>query len=770
VRRIFSLNGENWRLRSVSSEPLPVPPDRTSPAPGSEWLPARVPGDVRADLWRADRIPDPRLAPAESAWVDRCGWCYETRFDVERRPGERVHLLMEGVDYVSWTYLNGRRLAPEAGHEGMFSRQVYEVTGCLGEENVLAVFLQGSDYLVDGHRRSLWERLLDRMEGGLGQRAERFQTAKCQMSFGWDFAPCVRTMGVWDDVYLVRSGEVFIQDLWVRPLLECDASLRVTLTFDAARAGRGCFRLALSGRNFACPPQVHILDAAWHKGGQSLSWTIPVQDPRLWWPWDHGTPYLYRFAVEAYLADDRLSDCVVESVGLRDVKLLRNPQAPPDRSPCVICINDEPVYARGANWVPADILPGEVTAGDYDRLLDRTRQAHMNALRVWGGGLREKRAFYDRCDELGLLVWQEFPLACAFLTRYPRNPEYLDLLEREGRAIVRALRNHPSVVLWCGGNEFHPGRHREAVARLRVAVEQEDGDRPFRPVSPHGGDVHNWDVWHGQAPVTEYETRSSPGEQQFVSEYGLQSPPDVESLRTFLPPGAVWPPGPAWEERSAQLDRLRRYAAPLLAGQTAARRSASLDLETFVLASQRAQALGLQIAIEHLRRSTYICSGTLVWQLNEPWPAICWSLIDYYGRPKIAYHAVRRAYNPLLVSLEYPIQRYEVGDRLEGKVWVINDHPLAFPGCCVEVALVDEAGQVSESWLHTMRVEADSARPVGQVEWQLPQGLCWRVRAYLFQGADLVSENEYDLTFYDPYRVSPLFRFYQWMARQLVRG
>jgi beta-mannosidase len=745
-------------------------------------MPAQVPGNVRADLSRAIKIPDPHLDPQASTWVDRHPWLYETQFTLDRSANERLHLVLEGVDYVSWVYLNGHRLSPKAGHEGMFSQQIYETTDCASQDNTLAILIQGSDYLVDGSRRSRWERFLDRIEPGPGhERTERYQTVKCQMSYGWDFAPPVRTMGVWDDVYLVRSQDITIHDLWLKPVFEAEPALAVAVTVGAPPDGlaremeRGRLRMVLSGHNFACDPQIHDFDVEWPgsqaRGAQTFSWTLPVEDPRLWWPWDHdpcgtGAASLYDLTVQAYLADGTLSDEVTETVGLRRIGLEPNPHAPSDSLPWVMHINGEPAYVRGANWVPADILPGQVDANDYRALLELARDANMNALRVWGGGLREKRAFYDLCDEMGLLVWQEFPVACAFLTRYPRSAAYLDLAEREGRAIVRALRNHPSVVFWCGGNEFRPERHRDLVTRLDVAVKEEDGTRPFSPASPHRGDVHNWDVWHGEASVTEYTSEGYARRCQFASEYGLQAPPGVDALRAFLPAGELWPPGPAWEAHNAQLQALLRYARPFLNhGGATVTELEDVDLEAFVQAAQHAQAIGLQIAIEHLRRKKYACSGSLVWQLNEPWPAISWSLIDYLWHPKPAYQAVRRAYNPLLVSLEYPIRRYAKGDVLAGTVWVINDRKLDHPGCCVQLELWDEQGELHESWLHTMAVRADSVRAVGQIEWILPQDGDWTAIARLYQGDKVLTENRYDLSFYDTYRVSIFRRINRWLAR-----
>ena len=279
------------------------------------------------------------------------------------------------------------------------------------------------------------------------------------------------------------------------------------------------------------------------------------------------------------------------------------------------------------------------------------------------------------------------------------------MVESETREIVRQVRNHPSVVLWCGGNEFNPQRNRPVVEAMRRAAIDEDGTRPFQAASPYGGDSHNWKIWHQFYPPESYQQDTA----QIMTEFGLQAPPVVESLRRFLPLEEMWPPASVWTFHRAQMGKLWHYAQiPNLKS----------EMETFVEASQRAQARGIQIAVEHARRRKYATSGFLVWQFNSPWPAIDWALVDYYRVPKLAYHRLAEIANPLLVSLNYPLRRYAPGDALTADVWVINDWLREFPGCRVEVALQD-VQQVFE-----VNVKPDSAELIGRVTWTLPG---WRL-------------------------------------------
>jgi beta-mannosidase len=312
--------------------------------------------------------------------------------------------------------------------------------------------------------------------------------------------------------------------------------------------------------------------------------------------------------------------------------------------------------------------------------------------------------------------------------------------------------------LWCGGNEFSPDRNRPLVATLARAVEDEDPSRPFLPASPHGGEGHNWQVWHNYYPPSAYLADDA----SFASEFGLQAAPDIQALRRFLPTEELWPPGPSWLAHGAGLEKLARYAQPFLqaappasvrSGAEASRRPDNASqggLEAFVRASQRAQAEGLQIAIEHYRRrKAGGCGGALVWQLNEPWPAISWALLDFRRQPKDAYHAVQRAFQPLLVSLEYPLRHYRAGEALPLHIWLIHDGDQPRPGCTLNITLWDQDGQSFRAHRQPVDVTAHSAQLAGQATWILPPGTSWRLTCDITDGTEVLTSNEYRLDAHD---------------------
>jgi beta-mannosidase len=749
-RRILDLNGDSWALGQAPAGANPGQAAWHELDRVEEWLPATVPGNVRADLLRAGRLPDLAVGTQldSAQWADDHCWWLTRNFALPRAPSDRVHLVLRGLDYIGDLFVNGHHLGR---HEGMFSPQVHEVTHLLAEENRLAVRVLGSRWLPQD-RSNYWEKFLNQLEakaGGLpGYHPHRRDTLKCQMGFGWDFAPPLRTMGLWDDVYAVMSRKAYIQDVRVR---QRPAGSGVVLTIatdlDTICECAARIRCTLRGETFEGEFLVVERPVALAAGRSRQSVELEEPQPYLWWPWDQGYPHLYRLCVEVW-SENRLLDSCTQTIGFRQVEL----------DDWTLYINGQRVFARGANWVPADILPGRVTRNDYRELLTLARKANMNMVRIWGGGLREKRALYDLCDRLGIMVWQEFPIACAYLTRYPRSPEYLHLLKAEARAIVRDLRSHPSVVLWCGGNEFSPRRNKPLVTVLEEIVAAEDPSRPFLPASPGGGDRHNWRVWHQFAPPQVYCEDGA----LFASEFGLQALPHPDTLRSFLPQAELESPGPSWTYHGANLKKLQRYARPF---QQAGERS----VETLIEASQRAQSNGLQIAVEHYRRrKAQGCGGALVWQLNEPWPAISWALVDHFRRPKLAYETIARLFNPVLISLDYMPQRFGAGRRFGPAVWIVNDRPEAFPGCRVEIALWNKAHQRVLEWVHVTDIAADSAEVVGHLTWILPPDSAGLVTCRLTRDGEVLGVNEYDLDVYDGIQATPLQRLRAWITGLLL--
>lgn len=769
TRFTLDLGDSSWSFGQVPRRPFSAPDVYDLPAV-TEWLPAVIPGNVRTDLLALGRIPDPFFGEQykESLWVEEVDWWY--RRTVEPPPmysaESRAFLIFEGIDYLSAIFANGREMAR---HEGMFSRQIVEITEALRAGPVeVAVRLWGSSALPKRRltwQERLWQKLATPLyRSWIGIYPDRSATLKCQMSFGWDFAPPIRTMGIWDEVSLVVSGPVFIAEASVQSSVVSHqksevsdrfssfspADLTIILTLDTDQPRRIETDISVTPANFegaAFGPFRFTLDLPAGLSRHRLPCHLPAA--ALWQPWDRGQPHLYRVQVSLAGPGGEPLDEVTLRTGIRSVGLHE----------WQFSLNGQREFIRGLNWVPADSFPGRLRAEDYARLLKMARDSGANLLRVWGGGLREKRAFYDLCDELGLLVWQEFPFACLFLDSYPRDPAYLALVEAECSAIVRQLSHHPSLVVWCGGNEFSRSRNRPLLDTLAALVAHHDGTRPFIPVSPsfdRGGDAHNWHVWHGQAPIRHYQTETA----RFLSEFGLQALPHLDTLQAALPD-----PATGWETHHADLQKLERYTALFNEPSAICHQPLAVHRSPFTIHnSQLAQAAALQTAIEHMRRRKGEGGGVCVWQFNEPWPAISWAIVDYFGRPKLAYEHLADWYNPVLVSLKFPTgRRWQVGQTFSAEIWAINDSQNAFTACELQVKL-------DETLIHSQRLDlpADSAQCVGQFSYGLshPPG---QITLNLYNGAEFLARNSYDLNWADEAVYPFSARLRRWVADWVLR-
>ena len=758
ARRVLDLSRATWEFGPVRARPWGAHPSNDL-GQVAEWLPATVPGDVRADLLAAGRIPDPfyGVQARASAWVDGLDWWYRARLSLPLQDGERAFLVCEGIDYLSAVYADGQLLGR---HEGMFSRQVYELTALARRaargEVELAVRLWGNDTVrrLSCSRLTAWERLLARLEHWaqpkLAPFAQRAALLKANYGFGWDFAPPLPSLGIWDDIYIVLARGVYLADAWVHaePKGERDAQVRVRLSLDADAPQQAEAVLVIRPRNFVGQDQEFRFPLRLAAGSQTCTLTCALTDARRWEPWERGFPHLYELLVTLHApGSPDLLDGLCIPFGVRTVERTSG-------APWVFRINGKPLFLRGANWVPLDIFPGRLRAADYQAMVQQAREMGINFLRVWGGGLREKRAFYDACDAAGTLVWQEFPFACAFIGRFASAAGFRSLVREEARAIVRALRNHPSLFLWCGGNEFGPARHRLLVDTLADAVSAEDGTRPWHPASPGIGESHHWTVWHRLAPPAAYrEERAA-----CVSEFGLAAAPAPSSLARFLPPAERWPPGEGWRQHHAEMKKLQRYAC------ADARGLGEAALQAFVEASQRAQAHGLQVGIEAFRRRKYATAVIAFWMLTEPWPAFSWGVIDYYRQPKQAGQMLRRAYQPLLISLDYPLGPHRQGETLEASLWVVNDTLLPYNGCEARLQL-----DGVEIYRQEVDVAPDGCQHIAGVRFTLGKGP-WQIQAELRRHGEVLAWNRYDLRQPEPRGgVSLLGKARGWIARWLLR-
>ena len=687
-----------------------------------EWMSAKVPGDVITDLVRAGKIAHPYydFNSNNLLWVNNCNWLYRTDFLADLEPGERLWVLFRGIDYQSQIRLNGEK---NFDHIGMFSYIWVDGTDLVkeGQENQLEVLLFGLGNIPFSKISAL---------DILSSEEKRRKLTKTQMSFGWDFAPRLIGAGIWDKVELFKTGPVAIQDLGIRAKNSGEVELEVEL--DSTKAGLGIIKIEVFPENFGDKKPVLAQNFPVNlkpgKSGHNLKFQI--SNPKLWWSFDLGEPNVYRLKMEIVI-EDKLSDRVDETFGFREISWEQNPDAQEGWN-WVLKLNGKRVFLRGANWVPPEALFGQLSEDRYEDLIKLAREANINIFRIWGGGNREREVFYELADKAGIMLWQEFPFACIFTLNYPTEQSFLNLVEQEVSEIVRSTRNHPSVILYSGGNEFDVKRNKKLVERMRSAVKRYDPGTRFIPASPAEGDSHNWLVWHQKGNLEDYFSDSH----ALMSEFGLQAFPGLETLEKYMAPELIWPIGKAHIHHNLGQKKMMKYLSAIPHPET---------LEGYIFASQKMQAYYYQRAIEHWRIRKYRYSGTLFWQFNEPWPAICWSVIDYELNPKLSYERIKDSYNPLLVSADLELRRWSPEENFSTELYLVNDYHQKFSDLKISAYI---NGELIARF--SADVEPDSVLKLGAIKTQLPSESPLELELFVKKDGKVLSKNYYELEIYDP--------------------
>jgi beta-mannosidase len=690
-----------------------------------DWLEIAVPGSVHRTLIAAGRIPDPFYDQNETAcaWMEEREWWFRLDLGAPAeppKPDERWRLVFHGLDTFATVWLDGEELGR---HENMFRPALFDVTERLrpGKRLVLALCFDPPLAHVEGKSVSAW-----------GRNPERTVMRKAQFGYGWDW-------GFWRPVELRRERKAALVGVHFSTV---DLTSRHDCAVVAVRveAERFATTGSLVARMRLTPPDganrgaelVHELEL--DGSGDQLDATayLTIENPTLWWTHDLGEPARYTLDVSLTQGDGVL-DRDRRGVGIRALALDQAPD-PEERGTRFFrfVLNGAPIFARGADWIPCDSFVEAIPVERYVNLLTAARNANMTMLRIWGGGIYEHDVFYETCDRLGLLVWQDFMFACAM---YPEDdPVFVAEVDAEARYQIRRLRSHPCLALWCGNNEnqwLHDMRYWNDPSPppygelyyneiLPAAVAELDGRTPYWPGSPFGGDdhndqrqgnVHNWNAWHGNVPRRfgeEPRTNRTPegvsylryaeDMGRFCSEFGMHAAPVLEALRRVIPEDQLYHHSPSMDWHNK--DNPKNKGDMLMEGTT----GLPGDLKEYIDFSQLAQAEGLKFGIEHFRRRKPHCSGTLVWQLNDCWPVLSWSVLDYYGFGKAGYFYLKRVFAPVLASFKaLPDGGVEL--------WVTNER-LTPVVDTVTVRLASFDGSVVWEEERTIEVPANSSRAV----------------------------------------------------------
>ncbi|HWD29636.1 MAG TPA: glycoside hydrolase family 2 protein [Rhizomicrobium sp.] len=650
------------------------------------WIAVRAPGDTYLALHAAGRIPHPFADDNEktSAWVEGREWWWRTTFQAPRTAadGARLRLIFEGLDTFAAIWLNGERIGTT---DNMFRAFDFDVTSLLaaGTNHLAVAFTPPSAITKDMALKAF------PASGAQIADSKRNMIRKAQFGWGWDWGPCLPTVGIWQPVRLVRETAAALTDVQVTTL-DRDGRVRITLEIDAFAA-----RKPLLADIAVADPSGQVVVR--RVLGQANTIDVQIPDPQLWWTRELGGQPLYTLTVKL-LHGGREIDTRAVAFGIRTIALDRGPDhEEPGTDFFRFVLNGVPVFAKGVNWIPASSFVAALTKDDYARLLDAAVDANMNMVRVWGGGIYEPDVFHDLCDERGLLVWQDFMFACA---RYPEgDPAFVENVRAEAAYQVKRLRNHPSTALWCGNNEgqiiqelvnwmtntaepYEGGMLFDTV--LAQIAGNLDPTTPYWPGSPYGGpmansmkagDVHDWTVWHGIPPIPDDKiegtvdrspegvayTRYAEDMGRFISEYGIQASPARATLARWM----ADPDGLALNGE-AFLNRVKDNPKNKVDGMLIPVTGLPETMDQYVDFTQLTQGEGLKFAIEHFRRRKPHCSGSLIWQHNDCWPGISWSIVDYDGVAKAGFYFVKRAYAPIVGTFKA---------LADGGVefWIVND-------------------------------------------------------------------------------------------------
>jgi len=628
---------------------------------------AQVPGEIHLDLMRAGIIDDPRIGTnaLRARWVEEQYWIYRRVFYA---PDEAVSapaawLVFEGLDLDADIYLNGELVG---SHHNAFCPCRLNVTErLLPGANMLAVLLDAGLHGVG--ERSASEYLPGRNDSSLHKR---MWLRKPQYQFAWDWNPRLVNVGIFRPARLEWGETLRLDQLSLYPVLSADHS-SATIHVRAHIDNNSRVPVAAAIRVVVANEQGCEItkEAELFPGLTTLNSALELANPRLWWPRPHGDQPLYNVSVEL-LVNGQVIDQMSRRTGIRSVRIQRD--AHPDGGEYfIIMVNDVPVFCKGGNWVPADMIYADVDSGRYRALIGQAVNENMNTLRIWGGGLYMDHAFLDACDEAGMLVWHDCIFACS---KYPAgDPAFLDEVRREITHVSRELSPHPSLAVWCGNNELEWGawswgydRGRahpdHALFHLEIPriLAKEDPSRPYWPSSPYSpdylppnspiiGDQHPWHVSIQENRENFYAYRGDVS--RFPNEGGALGCSSPATLREFLPNDEQYYLSPSWEYHD---NEIAWQAHSLMNEEWFAAwlgmKPQELDLDTYAFYSGALQSEALLEYVNNFRRRMWSTSSAIFWMFNDSWPVTHgWTTVDYYLRRKLAYHVVRRAFEPVQV-------------------------------------------------------------------------------------------------------------------------
>jgi beta-mannosidase len=614
----------------------------------NRWHNADVPGTVHTDLIKNKIIGNPFYADNEIKlqWISDCNWIYKTQFGLPKDfdSQKKVSLIFEGIDTIAEIFLNGKSVGKT---ENMFLKYQFDITEFLRVRN--------NELIVKFYSPVRYSREQEAQFGKLpvALNSHRIYIRKAQYSFGWDWGPSFPTSGLWRSVYLLQHDIASIENIDFNTIDISDNHAVVEVSFEAKGKIQDLkANIALYRDSFSYEKSLNLSDE------HTAAHQIKIEKPSLWFPNGCGEQNLYDLKIILTDAADNIVDEMNKKIGIRKIELILREN---ESNTFYFKVNSKRIFVKGFNWIPADSFLPRVDEKKYEKLLSFAKESGANMIRVWGGGIYEDDYFYETCDRLGLLVWQDFMFACG---AYPEHEKFLSLVKDEVEQNIKRLRNHPCIAIFCGNNENEwiwfqqfgssyknmPGYiiYSRLIPEIIEKLSQEI---PYWQSSPFGfdedpnshksGNRHEWGIWSKWIDYSEVKNDQS----LFITEFGFQAPANRFTFEKYLPVKNRKIHNLLFEIHNKQVEgpeRIFRFLSAHL--------PVSSNWKNYFYLAQLNQGLALKTCIEHWRDNYPVTNGSIIWQLNDCWPVSSWSVIDSSLEPKLAYFFVKNIFSNYIIT------------------------------------------------------------------------------------------------------------------------
>lgn len=728
-------------------------------------FPAKVPGNVQLDLIRANIIPDPFIAQnnEQSKWIPKVEWDYDNELQLDPwiakinktyENGALLHIFFDAIDYDASFFIDSKKITRQTG---MFS-PVDIVCGISSNQKIDKKSLP---IKVRFHVQPWW----------------RQHAVKSQMAFGWDFAPEIRTVGIWRNIRIHYTGSSFFSQVFpIAKILSYSnselANSEIHIQGKILSINPESMEEATETQSAELHVIVNNIDKIIplkYKSGEIFDINLGNMEIPLWMPRSLGAQSQVPIQIKL-IKNGQILDEYRGNIVNRSIEWIKNPGTMRGNENWTLKINNKKIFIRGINWVPPDSLYGRIDAEKYKSLIDMASDIHVDMLRVWGGGIEEKTEFYEYCTQKGMMIWQEFPFAC---TNYPRDPHYLRIVQQECESIVKRTRQHPSVVVYCGGNEFNPFINSHIISIVKQATAKFAPDRYCLAASPFLGDDHNWKFWGMRKDLDAYHINGK-GPFQILTEFGMQAAPHIDTLKKCYS-----------GEESTNIQAIVKdlsYHKADVGGLSYYAKKFSREFSNtheLIQISQSLQAYALKYAIEICRSNWPNVSGVFPWQLSDPWPNISWSIIDHNLHPKLSYEMLKTSYKAILPMIQCWKKSNKGENWRTGTIIIHNASQNVFHGSLqIDIKQKDpnKKETAQEIFSRKMEVTVNPDRPlkVGTLEVEAAKGKVIYLSLFNCKGEPFVRNFSYPAM--EPlYSISKKFlsnidvRFDGWWRKHMIK-